>query len=765
MNFYKTFFLTCLSLLALSLSSQEVDFTESEVQAIINQINQDSSPLVIENGDISTDNSKLECEGSECESLESTASINISSNIFGYDFVQTSPTSISATTDLPVPNDYRIALKDEIRIILSGAKRSGFTLKVGLDGTILFPEIGSIQVLGETFSNLKDKIKNIIENSYVGTSVDISITSLNAKKINILGAVRTPGTYLVNPFTTLSNALAYSGGLSAYASLRSITLIRGDKIIEYDLYKLLLNGDRTNDINIEAGDTILVKTTNNFVEIIGEVKRPMIYEYLKNEKLNDIVNFANGFKYDANEEKISLTKFTEETASIETFTTDLSFNQDLLDIKVIEVFPKNKSVNLDIFVSGPIENPGYFEYEKYPNLKDVIDGVTFTNQIYRYAGMVELGPTDSKIFSLTDISTQDIELKPNSKVIFFKLEDVLNETAIESLSFNHSRKLFEQYNLFIEGDLYAQTFEYLIPVYGKYKVTDLVEFLGIDLDGSVLEKTVFFSPLEDLIIEDDYRNFELFSKKFSRISFKSRATELISVTIDGEVLYPGTYRVKQNSTVMDLYEQAGFLKDSADKNVAVFTRNSVREIQLNSLKTSQDQLKEFLLVNTQRGINTLGTGFDSLLRVSINPKNLGRISGDFSMGAQNLNSFVLQDGDSLFVPKKVATVSIFGEVLNPKTILYQEGKKLTDYIKLAGGYKQYALRSNVYVIDANGFVKVRPKFLFINGNLKIRPGDTIIIPRDLRVNEVFGIDSILPISGILSNLAFASAALETLKNN
>ena len=44
-------------------------------------------------------------------------------------------------------------------------------------------------------------------------SVDISLKNLSAKKISVVGAVKTPGTYLVNPFMTISSALAYSGGV------------------------------------------------------------------------------------------------------------------------------------------------------------------------------------------------------------------------------------------------------------------------------------------------------------------------------------------------------------------------------------------------------------------------------------------------------------------------------------------------------------------------------------------------------------------------
>ena len=138
--------------------------------------------------------------------------INKSSNKkYGYNYFASTPTTISAVGDLPLPNEYRISLNDQFTIILSGSKEAIFDLNVNLDGSILFPELGSISVVGETFQEVKTKLKNLIEQSYIGVQIDLSLKNLSAKKITIVGAVKTPGTYLVNPFSTISSALGYSG--------------------------------------------------------------------------------------------------------------------------------------------------------------------------------------------------------------------------------------------------------------------------------------------------------------------------------------------------------------------------------------------------------------------------------------------------------------------------------------------------------------------------------------------------------------------------
>ena len=101
--------------------------------------------------------------------------------------------------------------------------------------------------------------------SYVGTSVYVGLNNASARKINIIGSIKTPGTYLVNPFTTILSSLAYSGGLEENASLRNIKLIRGDQVISFDLYEFLIFGERKNDLSLQQGDTIMVGSTSNFV--------------------------------------------------------------------------------------------------------------------------------------------------------------------------------------------------------------------------------------------------------------------------------------------------------------------------------------------------------------------------------------------------------------------------------------------------------------------------------------------------------------------
>ena len=194
-----------------ALSNQSIDYVDSEDPIEVNEsIVMNETP---------TDSNKLEGEK------------------FGYDFFTSMPTSLSAVGDLPLPNDYKISLKDQFTIILSGSKNAVFDLSVKLDGSILFPELGAIRVEGLTFGEVSEKLSKKVEQSYVGVDIDVSLKKLSAKKITIVGAVKIPGTYLVNPFSTITGALAYSGGISEIGTLRNIKLIRIDgSVFNFDLY-------------------------------------------------------------------------------------------------------------------------------------------------------------------------------------------------------------------------------------------------------------------------------------------------------------------------------------------------------------------------------------------------------------------------------------------------------------------------------------------------------------------------------------------------
>ena len=675
---------------------------------------------------------------------------------YGYNFFQSTPSTVFAVGDLPLPNDYKISLSDQFTVILSGSKEAIFDLDVNLDGTILFPELGSISVVGESFLDVKKKLKNFVEQSYIGVQIDLSIKNLAAKKITIVGAVEKPGTYLVNPYSTISSALNYSGGILEIGTLRNIKLLRNDgSIYFFDLYKLLIQGDRSNDITIQAGDVILIDSASQFITLDGEVNRPAIYEVFKDETLSDLIGYGLGFTNIANKTNLSLDVLNLQNSSIEGITgTNLSRNLENILSVIVNPY-KNKNVS-NIEVIGAVKEPGLYSLDNYKNLEELINNIEFID-VYPWLGVLEQFDdkkliSSTVLFSLNDASTyKSLNLLPNSKVyfanrrerIFDANESILNKISDYEMTLNHDEKTYK------------------VPVYGFFKLQSLVEFLGIDMENTD-ENVTLVSPVEDLLIKDSYKNIKLKAVKDTSVSFRIKGSDLITVNIRGAIEFPGEYTLNPGTSLQELYDMVGSFDEDAFTKGIILTRDSVRDRQMQAIESAKSFIQEQILLNTDKdnGMNNL-IQFD-VSQNEIDEEYLGRISGEFQDGSDGSKNMLLANGDTIFIPRTPSTISVFGEVHNE--ITFSSIKiGIQEAIEKAGGFKNTADKKAIYVIKANGEIKRANKNIFVQ-RFKLEPGDSLIVPRkNIFTNPIS--DTIVPFTQILSDLAFAAAAIESLSNN
>ena len=115
------------------------------------------------------------------------------------------------------------------------------------------------------------------------------------------------------------------------------------------------------------------------------------------------------------------------------------------------------------------------------------------------------------------------------------------------------------------------------------------------------------------------------------------------------------------------------------------------------------------------------------------------------------------------IPKISNVINIIGAVLNPLALEYSSEIRLESAINRAGGYQSYADKRRVYIIKANGLVKKNARNIF-QGNFKLEPGDTIVVPTKINPNNTV-IQSLAPVMQILSDLSFSAAALDNLTDN
>lgn len=772
MKNYKKYLFLVLSIFSLNAYSQAIDpltlskLTPEEVEMAKDVIaSKDSSEKSLK--DLPKTDETLILKKSEENAIETSI------KKYGYDFFSSMPTSITAVGDLPLPNDYKISLKDQFQIILSGAKDATYTLNVMLNGTILVPELGSVSVVGLTFEEVKDKLSRLVNKTYFGVFIDVSLKNLSAKKITIVGAVDAPGTYIVNPFSTITGALAYSGGISEIGSLRDIKLIRNNKeIVSFDLYDLLIRGDRSQDLTIEAGDTILINPASQFVELDGEINRPAIYEIKEGENLEDLVRYGAGFTNIANKTNIGLEILDIESSSIKLVNSS-DLEVVLTNVLRVEVNPYNNKNISSIKVYGAVKEPGHYRLSDNETFEGFIKNRLEFVDVYPWLAVLEQFDNknlkrQSILLNLNDPKTfESIEMIANSKLYFFNIfemesfkkyqfEDDNKKNHASLLSLN-TKRMINDYTLEInhKSEIYS------LPIIGEFKLQNLINFLGLDMTN-VDENVSYISPFEDKIIEDNYKNIKLNAKKSHTVSFRVGRSDLINVSISGAIDYPGNYTLKSDASLDQLYSYIGNFKAQAFLDGIILTRESIRDRQIEALERSKRQLDIFMLNKAQDDITKNNINSVEALSETIDSKNLGRLSGNFSPNSESVNKIILRDGDNIIVPVVPYTITVLGEVNNQLTFGYSNNISVNDAIKMAGGFSEFANKRKVYVIKANGITVKSTSFIV--GNPQLEVGDTVVVPRKY-ANENSLLNALQPVTQVISDLAFSAAALESLSNS
>lgn len=683
-------------------------------------------------------------------------------NKFGYSFFNKMPTSTFAAGDLPLPNDYVISLRDRFKVILSGSKDQTFELDVMLDGSILFPELGPIQVAGKTFSQVNNTLQKLVSDSYIGVDINLSLKELSAKKITIVGAVKVPGMYVVNPFSTLTNVLAYAGGVEEYASLRNIVLrkIDGTEII-FDLYDVLIFGDRSKDVIVNAGDTILVSGTDRFVEITGEVIRPGVYEYIESDSFEDILEFSLGPSLDANLNNISYVSTSGSISSSAKAEMNTKVNAVRLD--KVHVGSSTFRNEKDLFVSGSGVTTGYFKVDN-ENFEDFLSKLNFSSDIYPFFAVYEqelnLGMSQVvKTFSLADPNSyKNLTATKNSKITFFNRSDIemMQESELEMP--NDMTLLFEKLDKRSFIELIFPQKKFIVPSSGKIAPNQLHMYFG-DSDSISIENVALITVDESF--SDAYTKV-VDSLILQSISFPSIKANQIVVEIRGEVGNPGVFTLSSSTSLDELYVLAGGTLDTSFQEAIVVTRESVKTNQMKAIKQAKTILTDSIVQKSASISENVALDINAIIEMADKYEPSGRIVGDFSSGSAVSRNFILKDNDVIIVPPKSNAVTVQGEVLNSISFIYINGKTARDYIEASGGYTSYADKNSIFVIKANGESVPISRNIFSSGSFEIEPGDTVVVPRDLDNLEALPLISMA--TKILSDIAFSAASINAIQN-
>lgn len=242
-----------------------------------------------------------------------------------------------------------------------------------------------------------------------------------------------------------------------------------------------------------------------------------------------------------------------------------------------------------------------------------------------------------------------------------------------------------------------------------------------------------------------------------------------TVSLEGEVQYPGDYTFRKGETLSSVIKRAGGLTSNAFPRGAVFTRESLKQREAERLREAEKRLKGSLLGQQLQGsdftnqpTNDLGT-VQQLLDDVQEADPVGRMVIDLqaAINGTSHQPIRLQDEDSLTVPEQPQSVSVFGEVQFPTSHLHKPGLTTQDYIERSGGPNAQADEDRVYVIKADGSVVMPSESHWFGGKeTELRPGDTVVMPID--VDRISQLQLWTDVSQIIYQMSLGAAAVGNL---
>lgn len=659
-------------------------------------------------------------------------SLGYSLPIYGTSLFVNSPTTFAPVDHIPVTANYVIGPGDELLIRTWGQIDIDIHARVDRNGSIFIQKVGNLNVAGLKFEQLQGFLSSQISRIYRNFDLNVTMGSLRSIDIFVVGQASQPGRYTVSSLSTLANAIFASGGPAPSGSMRRIQLKRGSKVVtEFDLYDLLIKGDKSHDANLLPEDVIYYPPVGAEAAIGGQVNSPAVYELKSEATLGDLIALAGGLTITADGSKVLVEEiFNHKSRRVDEVALDADgLAHALKDGDLVNILPLSPKFENAVTLRGNVANPGRYPWREGMRVSDLIPSRDFliTRDYWKVQNQLSL---EAQAPGARAPSTQ-------------------NEVRRTVPDINWDYAVVQRMD-------------------PQDMSTTLVSFnLGLAILEHDTANNVPLRPGDVVTVfsQGDLRVPELKQTKFIRLT--------------GEFSAAGVYRVKAGQHLRDVIREAGGLTPSAYLYGSQFSRESIR--------LEQQKRLEQMIAETQRSMNrhaaqitatattqaeiTSATAnleaerasLDLLRRIQPDGRIVLNIHPDDTT-LDSIPDLALEDGDQFYVPSVPVTVTVIGDVYNQGSFLREPAKTVNSYLRSAGGPTRDADKGRIFVVRANGGVvnKDASSTFWAGGfdGMILMPGDAIIVPEQTdRGSFVRGLKDW---STILFNFGLAAAAIKVL---
>ncbi|MGB7330100.1 MAG: SLBB domain-containing protein [Terriglobales bacterium] len=710
--------------------------------------------------------------------------------IYGHSLFDRVPTTFAPVDRIPVTDDYLIGPGDEILIRAWGQIALDGKLVVDREGEVFLPKVGTLSVAGLKYQQLPQYFRTAIGRVFRNFDLTVTLGQLRSIQVFVVGQARRPGSYTVSSLCTLVNALFVSGGPSSSGSLRRIQLKRNNAVVtEFDLYDLLLKGDKSKDVRLLPGDVIYIPPIGASIAMAGSVNAPAIYELREGLTLASAIEMAGGLTTTADGQKAVIERIeNHSTRQVEEFPLDgPGLERALKDGDVVRIFSLSPRFQNAVTLRGNVAHPGRTEWHSGMRLKDVIPNqdALVTRDYWRATNWVanagERGDEQKNRDYWRATSPLANPGKPGDQPI----ADYRGHDATPAANADESVDQPPEPQLTSAKAATDATTAKLRNQIARNAPEINWDYAVIQrLNPRDLTTHLISFDLGKLVLQGDEQNnlalepgdvITIFSQNDLAVPLEKQNK---FVRLEGEFQTAGVYQAEPGETVRHLVARVGGFTPNAYLFGAEFTRESVRIEQQKGLDQLIEKLEEDISRNAMApsGVNPDEVADQrakldaqrQLVEKLREVRATGRVVLDLkpdSAAVHDLPEIALEDGDRFVVPYRPSTVAMLGAIYNKNSFLYRREERLDDYLKRAGGPTRDADTARMFVIRADGSVlsKQSVKGLWNGGfaSLRLMPGDAIVVPE--RLNHGSVLKGLRDWSQVFSQFALGVAAVRVIQ--